>query len=520
MSSFKCRCRLKSVPTALRRLSLKLLCLLILHLSCGPASAVLRDCWYGQFDPANVGKGAWLYILSSATNHLGGNVPSVTDVDSMFAYIKSQGMQHVIVKAGTSNMLWTGSGNVSTNNTAAAQFSPSLVQKAHNAGLLIFGSNRSYGSDLDGENNVARYVFSVGADGFIWDAEAEWESGHPGITNGPVQAWYMCGQLRAAFPTKFLAHNPFDTLYLHSSFPFKEFGYFADVVIPQVYHHAASKGSASAAINWTDVNYNTWQNSLTGTSSNINGQTIYWTNSIKPVWYMREIYNGTSGTTATPPNDITEFVDYMQADVNCPSSKIGFNSANWFRVELYSPTQWATQTLSTIGTVSNVVNNICIDEASAAFVGSWTPVTTISCTTGAVTFSGDTGTDTNAFGISYRKKATGDGSSYAQFTPKILTAGDYNLYQWHPFRGDASASVPIVVNYSGGSTTVYANQTTNAGIWSFVGKFPFATGPTTIRITDATLDGNTPMADGIKLMFVYPTATPAVPSNLVATAIS
>jgi hypothetical protein len=520
MPLLECRCRLKSVPTALRRLSLKLLCLLVLHLSCGPASAVLRDCWYGQFDPANVGTGAWLYILSSATNQLGGNVPGVTNVDSMFAYIKSQGMQHVIVKAGTSNMLWTGSGNVSTNNTAAAQFSPTLVQKAHAAGLLIFGSNRSYGSDLDGENNVAKYVFSVGGDGFIWDAEAEWEAGHPGITNGPAQAWYMCSQLRAAFPTKFLAHNPFDTLYIHSSFPYREFGYWADVVIPQVYHHAATKGSASAAINWTDTNYNAFHANLVGTSSVINGQTIYWTNSIKPVWYMREIYNGTSGTTATPPNDITEFVDYMMADVNCPSP-VPFNSANWFRVELYSPTQWTKVKEATVGFFSNVVNNICIDEASATFVGSWTSVTTVSCNTNAsVTFLGETGTDTNAFGISYRKKTSGSGSAYAQFSPKVLVAGDYNVFQWHPFRADASANVPVVVNCATGAQTVYANQTTNAGIWSFVGRFPFGSGTTTIRMTDATLDGNVSVADGLKLMFVYPTSVPATPSGLTAVAAS
>lgn len=210
----------------------------------------------------------------------------------------------------------------------------------------------------------------------------------------------------------------------------------------------------------------------------------------------------------------------MMADVNRPGPA-PFNSANWFRVELYNPTQWTKVKESTVGIFSNVVNNICIDEASANFVGSWTPITTVFCNTGAtVTFLGETGTDTNAFGISYRKKATGSGTAYAEFSPKVLVAGDYNVFQWHPFRADASASVPVIVNCATGAQTVYADQTTNAGIWSYVGRFPFGSGTTTIRMTDATLDGNVPMADGIKLMFVYPTSVPAKPASLIALPVS
>jgi hypothetical protein len=40
----------------------------------------IRD---GGIDPSNLGKGEWLYYMSSATNQLGGYVPSVTDENSL-----------------------------------------------------------------------------------------------------------------------------------------------------------------------------------------------------------------------------------------------------------------------------------------------------------------------------------------------------------------------------------------------------------------------------------------------------
>ena len=109
-----------------------------------------------------------------------------------------------------------------------------------------------------------------------------------------------------------------------------------------------------------------------------------------------------------------------------------------------------------------------------------------------------------------------------QFTPNILTAGDYLCYQWHPYRADASASVPHIINYNGGTTTIYANQQTNAGNWSLLGQFNFAAGTAGyIRVTDGIPEaGAVAMADGVKLVFVPPTSVPATPSGLIATAVS
>src|SRR5512141_2788163 len=66
----------------------------------------IRD---GAIDPWNLGKGEWLYYMSSATNRLGGNAASVTNENSLMLFLKSQGIRYVIVKAATSDQLFNGS---------------------------------------------------------------------------------------------------------------------------------------------------------------------------------------------------------------------------------------------------------------------------------------------------------------------------------------------------------------------------------------------------------------------------
>ena len=503
------RCRVLRI--AARIGSVLLYCLLI-H----SARGVIRD---GGVDPANLGQGGWLYLLHNATNHLSpNNISAVTNENSLFQYLKGQGLSYVIVKAATSNYLYYDN----TYSATKPVFTSNLVNVAHANGMKIFGSNRSSGGDIPGEIAMADYVFNQGADGFIYDAETEWETGagQPWITNGPAQAWWLCGTVRSNWPTKFIAHNPYDTLYLHSSFPYKEFGYWCDAVMPQVYHHAASQGNAFAAIHWTDVNYKKFQDSLANLPvGNSNGLTVYWTNAIKPLVLMRDVY-GANFNPAYPAVDVRNFLDYLVADPNCVTAG-GYQGSDYFRSELHDVNQWAYIKASTIGVFSNVVNNIILDDARAAGVGSWTLVKTIDATTGStVSFTGEFGTDTNSFGTNYWKAVQGTGSGAMQFTPAILTGGDYLCYQWHPYRADASASVPHLINFNGGATTVYANQQTNPGNWSLLGRFNFAAGTSGyIQVTDDIPEsGGVAMVDGLKLVFVRPTSVPAAPSGLGATA--
>lgn len=480
------------------------------------ASAVIRD---GGVDPNNLGQGGWIYILKDATNHLSpSGVASVTNEFTLFKYLKNQGMSYAIVKAGTSNVLWTGS----SNTNLPPMFTKKLVNAAHANGLKIFGSNRSWGNDIPGEVAVADYVFQQGADGFIYDAESEWESSQPWIgTNGPALAWQLCSTVRSNWPNKFIAHNPFDTVYLHFSFPFKEFGYWCDAVMPQVYHHAASRSNAIAAIHWSDYNYKRLQDYLTALppTTNTDGSVIYWTNSIKPLVLMRDVYNGGASTPVHPPTDVRNFLDYMAADPNCVTEG-GYNGSDYFRSELHAPAQWANIKAATVGFASNIVNNIVIDDARTTVVGNWTMVKTIDANANTVIFSGEVPGDTNSFGTNYWRIGPGIGTNYMQFTPTVIQPGNYDVYEWHPTRADASANVPIVINSSAGATTLLVNQQTNGGDWTSLGRFYFNAGTNgSIRVLDGFPETNgVALVDGLKM--VYVPILPAVPSILKATTVS
>src|SRR6266699_5562036 len=275
-----------------------------------PAFAQIRD---GGIDPWNLGKGDWVYSISDATNKVGGRYNSVTNENSLMLFYKQQGIRYMIVKAATGASLFNGC-------YSFPQFSATLVNIAHTNGVLIFGYNRSYATNVAGELAVVDYVFNQGADGFVWDAEAEWESSRIG-SQGPALAWQQCSTVRSNYPNKFLAHAPFPIIYLHSSFPYKEFGFWCDAIMPQIYHFSATKGSQSAAINWSDINWRTWQSSLGGLPpTNIGGVTVYWTNAVKPLAPINDVYGpfGRSpceGTTsAYPDKHVMEFMDYLIAD--------------------------------------------------------------------------------------------------------------------------------------------------------------------------------------------------------------
>src|SRR6266568_8491079 len=137
--------------------------------------AQIRD---GGIDPWNLGKGDWIYSMTDATNKLGGHVSSVTNENSLMLFYKMQGIRYFIVKAGTADTLFKGC-------YSFPQFTSALVNTAHANGILILGYNRSYATNTAAEVAIADYVFNQGADGFVWDAEAEWESGTIG-SQGPA----------------------------------------------------------------------------------------------------------------------------------------------------------------------------------------------------------------------------------------------------------------------------------------------------------------------------------------------
>ncbi|HZQ46660.1 MAG TPA: immunoglobulin domain-containing protein, partial [Verrucomicrobiae bacterium] len=297
--------------------------------------AVILD---SGIDPANLGKGDWIYFIQDATNQLGGNVSSVHDLPTFMAYEKSQGMNYIIVKAGDG-------GNDFDGNYGFPQFNSNLVFQAHAAGLQIFGYTRSYGTNVPGEIAMGAKVYNLGADGFVLDAEAEWESSHLG-TNGPTLAIQLCSGIKAQFPTKFLGHSPLPIISFHSSFPYAQFGYYCDAVMPQDYWQDGGLGalvnySPSNMVTRMDSEWSTWQHSLTG----------QWTNAIKPLAPLGQGWNPTS-TNITTGAQITQFFNALKGDSN-PVTAGGYKGISFWRADLHTADMWTGIGGNTIGNTNS-----------------------------------------------------------------------------------------------------------------------------------------------------------------------
>ncbi len=226
------------------------------------------------------------------------------------------------------------------------------MDQAHAAGLWIFGYNRSYATNTAGEVAIADYVFQQGADGFVWDAEAEWESSRIG-TQGPALAIAQCSVVRSNYPNKFLAHSPFAYINYHSSFPYKEFGYYCDAAFPQDYWIEFGE-TPSAVVTKMSSAWRNWQNGLSGK----------WVNSIKPIVPAGQAYNGSGTVTAA---QITEFVNAVKTDPN-PATAGGYKGVNYWVCEDHPPDVWDAVRTNNITVFSNapVIANVSDGNVNAS----------------------------------------------------------------------------------------------------------------------------------------------------------
>lgn len=310
-----------------------LLCwvVLLFRLNVAKAEIPIRD---GGIHPANLGKGDWIWYVSWATNKLGGAAPEVVNLPTLMSYYKARGLQFIVVKAGTGSTNFHGGG-------PGPQFNSNLVHHAHAAGLLIFAYTFSYDDDVPGEIAMAANCFALGADGWIIDAEAAWENGaNQAGPNGPARAMQYGEGLRARFPNKFIAHAPFPIISFHSSFPYKEFGYYCDAVMPQAYWKDIY-GNDPAAVQRmvTNMNneYRTWQNSLTG----------IWTNSIKPIIPIGQTYNPTASQITTAA-EVDEFFDRLRTNAS-PASITGYLGASFWRTDARTSDMWTAISTNSLG---------------------------------------------------------------------------------------------------------------------------------------------------------------------------
>ncbi|MDB6028354.1 MAG: hypothetical protein JWM68_4577, partial [Verrucomicrobiales bacterium] len=279
-------------------------CALVLGLA-PLASAKLMD---NGVDSANLGKGDWIYFMSMATNKLGGHVASVINIPTLMSYETNQGMSFIVVKAGEG----------STNfPTSGAQFNSNLVFQAHAVGLKIFGYTRSYGVNINGEIGVATNAMKLGADGFIIDAEVEWESGN--LANGPALATQYCNGIKAVYPNRFLGHAPMPIIGLHSSFPYKEFGIGCDTVMPQDYWFDMGYTPAGM-VDKMDTEWRNFYNGLSGSD----------TNAIKPIAPI-----GQADSTNEVAADITGFFTGLNNDLKCVTPG-GYRGVSFWRSDLHT----------------------------------------------------------------------------------------------------------------------------------------------------------------------------------------
>jgi hypothetical protein len=252
-------------------------------------------------DPANLGKGDWIWQMPATQAHLG-----VANVQGVIDYEKNLGMQWITVKCGDAGNIWT-------------QFNPDLIARAHAAGLKVFGWAYAYGNNsghygnnsganVSGEINVALNALALGADGFIIDAEIEYE------TNATRQAdaALYASTIKSNYPTRFLAHAPFPYINSHPGFPYIVFGTNCDAVMPQDYWGAIGVSPQTMVVNMNSK-WITWQNSLTGNN----------TNAIKPIVPLGQSYAPVTGA------EIAAFLHALQT--NSPkATPAGYNGVSFW----------------------------------------------------------------------------------------------------------------------------------------------------------------------------------------------
>ena len=191
----------------------------------------------------NLGKGDWIWQMPTTESHIG-----VATVQGVIDYEVSLGMKWITVKCGDGGSIWT-------------QFNSDLVTRAHNAGLKIFGWGYAYGNNVAGEINVAVNALNLGADGFIIDAETEYETN----TNRFANAITYASAIKTNYPNRFLAHAPFPYLNVHSGFPYVQFGQYCDAVMPQDYWGAIGTTPENVVVQMNS-RWRTWQTAVATTN--------------------------------------------------------------------------------------------------------------------------------------------------------------------------------------------------------------------------------------------------------------
>ncbi|MEA2734645.1 MAG: hypothetical protein QOE14_1096 [Humisphaera sp.] len=299
----------------------------------------------GGVDPYNMGKGDWIWQISSAMTGTG-----TSTVAGLATFLKDKGMKWIIVKGGD--------GNNGPGEGLYAQWNKSLIDTFHAAGIKIFGYHFTYGgvtpngknapTTLAGEKAVRDKIMSFNPDGLIIDAEGEWEKN----PNANRDAEDYAKTFKQKFPDKLLGHAPFPYVRFHKAFPYLGFGKWVDVVMPQLYWETISIAQTPEKI-MADVNAD-WKALYAEFKAGGNEEAI------KPIVPIGQGYNP-SATKATPPEEITRFFDLMRNDRD-PASPFGWNGASFWSVQHHTSLHWTAIGNGTVAAASGAISGSVFND--------------------------------------------------------------------------------------------------------------------------------------------------------------
>ena len=99
--------------------------------------------------------------------------------------------------------------------------------------------------------------------------------------------------------------------------------------------------------------------------------------------------------------------------------------------------------------------------------------------------------NSNYVGSNYRHDDnSGKGSKSVAYTPDLPSDGPYNVFLYWNSSSNRATSVPVDIDYDGGSATATVDQTSNGGQWNHIGthQFTSGTGERVAVRTDGTND--------------------------------
>jgi hypothetical protein len=271
-------------------------------------------------NPADMGKGDWIWYMSSARANL--NVATNLEV---FQNLKAKGMNWVIVKASQET----------SPNFASTQFDAALIKDAHRAGLKLFAYQYVTGENPAGEAAAAKTVLARGADGLVVNAEIEYQN--LGAVVGGQRATTYFTSIRQDYPDTFLAHAPFPIVSLHRPFPYYEFGKYTDAVMPQDYWGLMKKTPAEM-VKWQNDEWNALYASWRNTPK---------ADAIKPLVPITQGWNEAAANFTDGPQ-IVEFVDLLKGLTN-PATPGGYKGVSFWSVQHHTAGMWTGIGQATIG---------------------------------------------------------------------------------------------------------------------------------------------------------------------------